>query len=1279
MGDMALGALKVVPQTALTLAAKAMSPREHNLDELWKASGQLVEDSMPSIGKQNKVEATSGYKVPLKPFEVAGELIDKGGDVVSDVTGSKDIGGAVKIASNFLPIPGAKYVAKGFNKGVDRFHRDSRAATAAAAEKAQASAKDVIAQEKLTKEQPQGVLFGTEDGVLTDTLPSKIVEDPGVIDLVKKQQAEELNTIVKDIETPKGEQLDLFEPEQKTIDFTFKNESPAPVPVKDKWYTGSPEALQKTRTLEEQSTRPNANEQKAGPGHYISMSEDMARTYGGKGGRLYSLEQPFDNAFDLNKVEGGVSNETRYNQLVEQVGSRTEANRILKEQGYDAITFTSPRGEKIANIFNEKALVDEGQARIVREYSEPFELLPMEERPMLPDTIETPRSEATLAARAAEQRKAYVLRKIASEAPLKEWLDVNTREEAMALSLADEDISNTKVGIGPVKFSLSNVGRNMAAGLHGNTIMSGHPMLRYIRKLSNDARAMTAKMSQEYITNKIDGLVTTIQKLSDKDALAVANLLHEGDRAQFRPTETTMEKLGFNEKQKAVVRSFQKAADAELAQWNKKRVAMGFKPITKREGWLPGVFKGNYKTIVWNKDGQIVGMISQDTKFQQKAAIEYYKKTHPGATFGTQVHTGLGKNNKVDVFSGLNDVLAILAKEDPKMAELLAKSQEARALVNNDLFGVGKHELQKKGITGNEGNRPWLSKERNAKDSLKSMVDYFETAFEHHELQPLLKEIDSVVKDTSFPHENVKQYLEQYANHISGKTGKVGAAVNHVLDAAFDAVGLGTNIPMKGLSAVKAGMSRYFMGFNPAFLASQLAQPFQMAFPLAGTFAKRLGIPQHQVANAMGRGAVWGAAENMAKWYDNPKLAIAPQYIKDAITYANERGLYAFNELELAHQATKSRTVRNFNAAADFTISTGDKMTKLPTYLGFVELFKDAGIDNQVAYALAEKATESSMVSYHPWERPMMYQKMGAVGQFAGGLTTYKHANMNLQAKLIQEAFGKQKNMKPLIASGVAMLLFAGIAGLPAYAELDTLYGELTKMLDGEPKTIREDFLNDLPEWVNSGAVSAASNLNMQAKWSSADMVPDTLAKAASPHLEGAYTIAEAAALYAVDPSSINRNNLLMKLTPSGLKGITEEAVMKDPQGRLLDNKGLPKFSEPRSEADWAKRKYTGVGLLSESLASTDLYKDQQAQKYKEAKIATLAKQIREAHIGSDFARSVKLMNEYSKLAGPEATQALITTLGNKLPLDKNMGVKERLQGTPNNIQGVKKYENYND
>lgn len=1150
---------------------------------------------------------------------------------------------------------------------------------------------DTIAAEKFAKEQPQGTLFVDPDGIASENLGTKIT-DP-YTEVAKTQQAEELANVAKQVEQPSGEQIGLFgeenlphdenpagqltrQPEQIPIDFSFKDPD---VPQSDlsssdaneKWYTGSPKELTQTRTLEERSGNTNADAQKAGPGHYITLNEDMARMYGGKEGNLYSVENPFENPFDFNQVIGRISNETRYNQLVENLGSRSEANKALKANGYDAITFTDPRGNKIANIFNAKPVKLEGSARIVKEYSEPFELIPLEERPVPEDTLMSPKSPENIQAKEVARNKVDILRKVNPELNLKEWNDVNTREEAMALSLTYKDISGSLA---------AKAGRNMTAGLHGTTIMSGHPMLRYIRKLANDARANIAKMSQDYITNKKDGLVTSIQKLSSKDAVPVMELLNEGDRQQFRATESTMEKLGFNDAQKNVVRSFQKAGDAELAQWNAKRTELGFKPITKREGWLPGVFKGGYKTLVWDRESNIVGMIAQDTKWQQKAAREYYLKNYPGATIGTTVHNGLGGFNKVDMFSGVNDALALIAKEDPKMALLLEKSNNARKLINNDLFNVGKHELQKRGISGNEGNRPWLSKEQNAKDTLRSMVDYFETAFEHHELQPLLHEINKTVSDVSFPHENVKQYLQQYGDHIAGKTGKMGTALNNVIDTSFDAFGMGTSIPLKGLSSIKAGMSRMFMGYNPAFMAAQAAQPFQMAFPLAGMFANRMGMSQHQVASAMGRGSVWATAENMARWFDKPQLAIAPQYIKEAIEYATERGLYAFNELELAHQAIKNKYVRGFNQAADFTISTGDKMTKLPTFLGFVELFKDGGIDNKTAYALAEKATESSMVAYHPWERPMMYQKMGVIGQFAGGLTTFKHANINLQAKLAQEAFGEQKNIKPLAMSAAAMLLFAGITGLPAYGELDRLYSKVSELAYGEPKTIREDFLQRLPELIKSGALSAASNLNLQAKWSSADLTPDTVGKALSPHLAGAYTIGEAAARYATDPNTINRNALIMQLTPGGLKGFTENAVMKDEQGRVLNNQGLPKFSEPRSEANWKLKKYTGVGLLNETIESTDTFKDRQAQTYKDKQIKDLSNKIKGAYIGNNFARGSTLLEEYKTLAGPDAMKSLIDEIGNKtLPIDKNMGDRQRLQGVPNSYKGVKKYENYND
>jgi hypothetical protein len=69
-----------------------------------------------------------------------------------------------------------------------------------------------------------------------------------------------------------------------------------------------------------------------------------------------------------------------YNNLVEQTGSRSEANKTLQGMGYDAITFTDGRGNKIANIFSERPVSLEGPARKVETFLGELELLPKEER-----------------------------------------------------------------------------------------------------------------------------------------------------------------------------------------------------------------------------------------------------------------------------------------------------------------------------------------------------------------------------------------------------------------------------------------------------------------------------------------------------------------------------------------------------------------------------------------------------------------------------------------------------------------------------------------------------------------------------------------------------------------------------------------------------------------------------------------------------------------------------------------------------------------------------------
>lgn len=120
------------------------------------------------------------------------------------------------------------------------------------------------------------------------------------------------------------------------------------------WFTGTTGELTATRTLDEQIARQqgkgaNAPEDFVGAGNYIALDPKFSDTYA-KGGNIYSIEKPFENPFDLSAK----GNAKIYRDLTKQAGSKSAANKLLQEQGYDAITFVDPRGNKLANMFNAK-------------------------------------------------------------------------------------------------------------------------------------------------------------------------------------------------------------------------------------------------------------------------------------------------------------------------------------------------------------------------------------------------------------------------------------------------------------------------------------------------------------------------------------------------------------------------------------------------------------------------------------------------------------------------------------------------------------------------------------------------------------------------------------------------------------------------------------------------------------------------------------------------------------------------------------------------------------
>jgi hypothetical protein len=947
--------------------------------------------------------------------------------------------------------------------------------------------------------------------------------------------------------------------------------------------------------------------------------------------------------------------------------------------GYDAITFTDNRGNKIANTFNPAKTVLEGPARKVETFLGDLELLPKEERPSLPDTPQTPRSPETLAVKQQEQKKLGVLSKTVGTNHLpKEWLDVTTLEEAKHLAKTEPDLRGGLV---------AKAGRRAAAGIQGQTLVSGNPLLRYIRYVAGNGRALQASLSQKLVTNKQDGLATKVQNLNGKELTSTIEALRQGSANKFKLTSEVMDKLGFNEKQKSFVEAYYKHSQGLLDAQNASRAELGFKPIESHEGWFTDVWKGQYKTAVFDAKGDVVAFITTDTKFGQAKAKEHYTKQYPGATFGSMLTSGLNGKNTVDVFSGLNDVLAIVAKNDPKMAEVLARGQEVQKLANNDLFGVSKHELRKSGkVGGSEGNKPWLSREQNAKQAAKAMIDYFETAIEHTALQKPLAEINKLVLDTDIDQPNAKEAVQRYGDHIAGKTGDVGKALNSVF-GILDASGVGSKKVINFLGHTKNLMNRKFMGLNLGFLSAQILQPAQTWAPVASIFASKLGIPQAEVITAFAKGSQWALVENIAKWYENPKLGIAPAHIKEGIKYAEERGIHAFNELELSHKATKHAVTRKAGEIADFTIAAGDRMTKLPAFLGLLNMLYENGVPLREALASAEKGLESGMTNYHPWERPQMYPRLGVLGQFAGGLTTFKHSQANLYMKTIQEAFGKSKDPRSMLLMTGSMVFFAGITGMMGYAEADQIYGKITEITTGKARSIREDLLQKLPEFLKSGVISAASRLNWQAKVSSADMVPDTLPKALSPHLDAATKVVGSVAKAVGDPSDVNMKAAVQELMPTGLSKLTERFLNTDEQGQVMGKDGLPKYEahpDPEEEAALQQARKTGswlgMGTLYDAVQGSDLHKDRQVLIAQQAKQKALAQKIKGALVGNEFARAVKLAAEYDEVSGvPGSGMGLVKQGLNKTTIEKTQSPRQRAQGTPSNLQGVRKWETFND
>lgn len=814
--------------------------------------------------------------------------------------------------------------------------------------------------------------------------------------------------------------------------------------------------------------------------------------------------------------------------------------------------------------------------------------------PPQPDTILTPRSPATIAAKVEKGSKAAAIGM--KDSP---YISPSTIEEVVANPGKD----------------ISRVTQEMGAGMYA-AIRRNSPnrMLAFTNRLFTDARLNKIKDSVQYITGK-DGYNNKLTKLSakEKQTIHMDSLIFDREAIPF--THEKAVELGYTPAMEEFMNQRMAANErvANLADGVLSK--QGQKLLDRRTSYAAANFDGAYRTLVgkWFGEGKdrvfkIDTVVNGNSYWELRQGEAWAKENVPGAEFLELPRRGLNKEPTKE-FKGVQQdsmsrLLSELAGMDPKFADAKAAIDAHIELQTKKLYGHDKHALEKKGVRGAIGNRSWLDAERNASDFFKQEVNHIEEGLQYWNYQDAINETRQMAARPELGQmKNTIQYIDKYLQNIHGQgLNAFGAAINTAVDAVFASTGFGSASTSKGvMNATREAASLWMMGmFNTAFPVIQLSQFLTGMAPEAVRIRSEFGLSPTTVATSLGNStfslSLIAAADLMGKPMD-----AFPSHLVDAYKWAKEHGITQYNEVEQSHSATQNPKWSKVKDIAGLPISVPERITGPQTFMWAVDMLHEAGLRGDDLHRAAYNASKYAMTEYHPDEAPLVYQRLGVAGPNIGGLKKFVHNSIDQQFARYGEAF-----KHPAAASTVLgmTLLTAGATGLMGTAMLDKASLSLT---DKGLRDHWDDMMgtSKASQGVRDGFTSVLTGFDVQSRYSLADVVPGSFAEAvAGPHLSMLAKTATAILKYGLDPTEQSFREAAKAATPSGMKGMLEEGYMLGEQGQVLDKNAMNKYPADmnRTPTEHAVRKYGGPKPLRERLYDEQKYQADVVQRKIEKK-----------------------------------------------------------------------------
>jgi len=676
----------------------------------------------------------------------------------------------------------------------------------------------------------------------------------------------------------------------------------------------------------------------------------------------------------------------------------------------------------------------------------------------------------------------------------------------------------------------------------------------------------------------------------------------------------------FNGWEKRVLESWNKAKEQALADFNKMREAKGLEPVEPRLNYLASMFTGNFRMLV-KKDGKTVGWINGNSKAELQDAMKHFEGQ--GYEFGNPSRIPYARSKDFQKMlarkmAAFDEVINIFGKSDPEVAEFASRMENMISKQAYDYLDFKQHFKEKSGVFGAEGMKKWKDAHANAYDLWNAQAEYIRMVNQwvaQQKVEPDIKQVlvDSDIRD-KMP--NAAKLSENIYNNAFGRLESIQvlekfadayvAAVNSDIVNAIPGGKLLQKVnPLEAMRSIKNWALYSALALNPGFMVSQVVQVPAATSTMMQYFAD-LGIQGNK-----GQSLTFGlwdtanyspkmrmlaqiAAKNLGESLPDGFVSDVGQYFNK---YAEENHIINPHILEKTDLYSKNPALRIIQKADEKlggTISRPEEMTRRWAFNTLAHYLYSAGFPKEKAAEMAEVATSISMVDYSRQSRPMIYNRLGMLGDMASTVTTFKH---NAYTQLA--TYGFNKAPKTLMTMMGIQLLLGGLVGMYALDDADDVWSVIRSIAPETFKDtpgIKEFIMRNADEFWAFGGLAAGSRyimpegIDIGTKFSMDNLFPDSAAEAMFPLLSSLVETGKAAGKFALAPTATNAAGVAYPMMPAPVKGLMETTVFSDGKGGYIPSK-TDQLKTKRSLNEQILRSTTGMRSLDERKESEIVFR----------------------------------------------------------------------------------------